>query len=322
MNLSEKQKYFFLLIAMGIMLLHERVHAEDTTSEKKGALDQDLFSYGCDRLIGKHIKPIVKDFSFGIKRLPGFDDALDAVGKISPIDVEMGFTVANIYLSRGEKIGNHASWMPYVSLSPDFEPLGDLKATYWSDITRRMPGTNHLEDDWILEYTVEIPDIIKIAGGDVEKAPYLLKKALDFCFTTGYWYYWYPPTKESTKEISWGINYHLPLNPTVTVYNDYVRGKGLWWEWGISQDFDLKLFTLSTFAIMGYNHRQWSVSSRLSMLYFGGSIPISIGSHMKIEPFLSYSKRLKRTFRLDEEGELVDITHDELYGGFNYVITF
>jgi len=142
---------------------------------------------------------------------------------------------------------------------------------------------------------------------------------LDFSFDTGYIYYKFPPQPDTkTQEVYFGIEYNLPLSPSFYVYQDWDRGRGLWYEWGISHDLDLKFFTLSTYAKMGYNHRQWGTTSALSTLDFGASIPIAVGSHMTVEPFLSYTKRLKATYTDDE----TDLTHDELYGGVNWSITF
>lgn len=321
MNLT--QKNIFLIIA-GIALA-SRVGigtAEETAAEKPGYLEPEIVGWWCNGVIGKHMGPGANYSPLGIKRIPGVDDALDNFTKISPIDVQAGFTLANMYLWRGQNLGGDTSWMPYVTISPDFEPLGDLCFTYWADATQHTQGTDHLEDDLVIQYCVESLDVLRLAGVDDKQMPYLLKKTVDFSFKTGYTYYWFPKIGDNSEEVYFGITYNLPLKPSITAYNDYRMGRGVWWEWGISQDFDLKLFTVCTFATLGYNHRQWGETSALSTFVFGGSIPISLGSHMTVAPFLSYSKRLKRTFFLDDEGNRADLTHDELYGGMNYSIAF
>ncbi|MBU1864620.1 MAG: hypothetical protein KKH94_13250 [Candidatus Omnitrophica bacterium] len=98
------------------------------------------------------------------------------------------------------------------------------------------------------------------------------------------------------------------------MYNDWNRGRGAWLAWGISQDVNIGVCTLSNYATLNYNHGQWGADSQFSTLDFGTSIPISIGKHMTIEPFISYTKEL------DDDG--ADMVNDELYGGFNWSINF
>ena len=281
-------------------------------------LEPEVIDNAFDACIGKTIESIVGSGRLGIERIDGYDDFLDRFSELSPFDFELGFTLANIYLWRGQTLGSDTSWMPYVTVSPDFEPLGDISFTYWVDITKDTPGKDDLEYDFVIDYTVSMLELACLIGFKKENAPYLLEKALDFSFSTGYIYYWFPPAGDDSYEMYWGVEYNLPFHPTMTIYNDFGDGSGVWLEWGVSQDFDLKLVTLSTFATLGYNHRQWGKTSALSVFQFGGSIPLSIGTHMTIEPFLSYSARLKKTF--DDDG--ANLTHDAWYGGFNFSIGF
>jgi hypothetical protein len=260
-----------------------------------------------------------KNIRLEIPQIPYFDSSLDKFDEVSPFDFELGFSLASAYIWRGQNVGSDTSFQPYVKVSPSFEPFGDLSFTFWTDITKDSPGTNDREHDYIVDYTFSVLEGAKLLGYSDESSPKLLTKMLDFNFDTGYTYYQFPP-KPATKsqEVYFGMTYNLPLSPSFYVYQDWDLGRGIWYEWKISHDFDLKYLTLSTYAKLGFNQRQWGTTSALSVLDFGGSIPIPGGSHMKISPFLSYSKRLKPTYTNDE----TDLVHDELYGGMNYSIVF
>ncbi|GEM_PF-2173458 len=309
--------FFFVLFTFFVFSRQAVYSAQETSPEPK-FLDPEIVDKWFNETVGKKFESVVGDAKIGIPYIPYHDDFYDNFGKISPFDFTLGFTLANIYLWRGQNLGSDTSWMPYVTVSPDFEPVGDLSFTYWADITQHVPGKDDLEYDFVVDYSLSVLDTLKKIGCSVDDMPYIGKKLLDFTFQTGYLYYWFPPVTDDSHEIYFGQSYNWPFHPYWKVYNDFDLGRGVWWETGISQDFDLKLFTVSTFASLGYNHRQWSESSALQTLFFGGSVPVPIGKHMTIEPFLSYSKRLKRTFT--EDG--TDLTHDEIYGGFNYTLSF
>lgn len=253
-------------------------------------------------------------------RIPVFDDALDTVTDVSPFDVEMGFTLANIYLWRGQLLGTDTSWQPYVTVSPDFEPLGDFSFTYWADVTQHEPAEdNNLEMDFIWDYTVGMNELLALFGYDPETADPILAAVLDFSFSTGYIYYYFPPSEDETHEVYWGISYeNLPLSPSMYIYNDFDDGSGVWIEWSVSHTFDLKYFELNLYSTLGYNHRQWGDTSTFSNILYGASIPVQLGSHMTVEPFLSYSQRLNETYTDDRDL----LVHDQWYGGFNYSISF
>lgn len=256
--------------------------------------------------------------AFGIEEIPGFDAALDKFDEISPIDFEIGFSLVSAYIWRGQNLGSDASFQPYVTASPSFEPLGDLSFTYWANITKNEPDRNEREFDYAVDYNFDMPELLALFGYDADETPYLLHKVFDFNFDTGYIYYDFPPNGGTkSQEVYFGVQYNLPLRPSFFIYNDWDRGRGLWLEWGISQDINLGVFTVATYATMGYNKSQWGESSALSTLDMGASIPIAIGKRMTIEPFLSYTKRLNPTYSGG-----ADLTHDELYGGFNWSLTF
>ena len=239
------------------------------------------------------------------------EGALNQVSEALPVGIEVGMSVASAYIWRGQNLGTDASFQPYVTLSPEFVP-GSLSFTIWADITKNEEDRNLREIDYAVDYSFGMLDVL---GLEAEGAA----KAADFSLSTGYIYYDFPPSGGTkSQEIYWGIDYNLPLSPSFYVYNDWDRGRGLWYEFGISQDIDLKVITLSTYATLGYNHKQWGTTSALSTLDMGVSVPLAIGEHVTIEPFLSYTKRLKSTYTDDG----ADLTHDELYGGMNFSFAF
>lgn len=301
-----------MCMVMGLMMMTLAGSAAYAQEAEVGMLEPEII----DGLLD--FSDVVSLPAIGIEEIPGLDAALDSFDEVCPLDFELGFTLASAYIWRGQNLGSDASFQPYVTVSPSFEPLGDLSFTYWADITKNEADRNEREFDYAVDYNFDILEALGKFGYSSDSAPYALTKVLDFNFDTGYIYYDFPPNGGSkSQEVYFGVAYNLPLHPSFTIYNDWDRGRGLWMEWGVSQDINLGLVTLATYATMGYNKSQWGESSALSTLDMGGSIPIAIGTHMTIEPFLSYTKRLNATYT----GES-DLTHDELYGGMNWSICF
>jgi hypothetical protein len=260
--------------------------------------------------VGEYDGPVL-----GLEEIPGIDSAFDKFDELSPIDFELGFTVASAYIWRGQELGSDASFQPYVTVSPSFEPLGDISFTYWADITKNSPDRNDLEHDFVLDYNFDMLDLLEIGGYNRDEEPYLATKLFDFNFDAGYIYYSFPPfggTK--SQEVYFGVSYNLPLHPSFYIYNDWDRGRGSWYQFGLSQDLDLGAFTLSTYANLGYNKGQWGADSQFSTLDMGISLPIPVGKHQTLSPFLSFTKEL------DDDG--ANLVNDRLYGGLNYSITF
>lgn len=254
-------------------------------------------------------------FKLAVPEIPVVDEALSSAEEALPLSFELGFSLASSYVWRGQNLGTDASFQPYVTISPEFVP-GSLSFTYWVDITKNEPDRNTREVDYAVDYSFDVSELVKAMGASEDS---LATKMASFSLSTGYIYYDFPPNGGSkSQEVYWGIDLALPLSPSFYVYNDWDRGRGLWYEFGISQDIDMKAFTLCTYANLGYNHKQWGTTSALSVLDFGASIPIDLGNHMTVEPFLSYAKRLKSTYTDDG----ADLTHDELYGGMNFSIAF
>ncbi len=289
-------------------------------------LDPEMVDHAFDDLIGRRIAPIVRDNKLAVQQVPYCDDALDQFGKYSPFDFELGFTLTSKYMWRGQDLTPpRACWQPYVRVSPDFEPIGNFCFTYWTNIASGYP-TDDTEHDFYLDYNLDMLDLLKTVGVKKDTMPYLVRKALDFNLAAGWGYFFYPPSGACTDEVYGTVTYNWPFHPYVFFTNDYRLGNGVWCETGISESFDLKLFILNYYTKIGYNHRQWSVSSKLQTLELGFSMPLPLGKHMKIEPFLAYSKRLNKTYytTANEDGssDWHIRTRDNFFGGFKYVINF
>ncbi len=218
-------------------------------------------------------------------------------------DFELGFTFASAYIWRGQNFGTDASWQPYVTVSPKCIPegFGDISFTCWANVTKNNPGENHNETDFSIDYELDIEEY----GS----------------FSAGYIYYDFPHVEDDdadeSQEIYFGVALPVLLNPSFTWYHDFDAGSGEWLEFGLSHDFDVIGVSVSTYATLSYVDGQWGAGSGFSTLDFGASLPIPLGMHMTIEPYVSYTKRLEDTYSGG-----VNLIHDELYGGFNWSITF
>ncbi|MBU1864619.1 MAG: hypothetical protein KKH94_13245 [Candidatus Omnitrophica bacterium] len=136
----------------------------------------------------------------GVEELPVLDAALDTFDELSPIDFELGFTLANAYIWRGQTLGGDASFQPYVTVSPSFEPIGDLSFTFWADITKDESGENQREYDFVVDYNFDVLDLLSGIGYSEDDAPHVLTKLLDFNFDTGYIYYKFPPQPDTKSQ--------------------------------------------------------------------------------------------------------------------------
>lgn len=316
------RRSLIVLVVLSLLNFAGNLMADETKPAKARFLDPEIVDNACYNCVGKAVGKCTANTKLGISEIPYWDAALDKFGKVSPLYFELGFTLASKYMWRGQTLGNDISWQPYVKSGHDFGALGNPSFTYWVNITNDYKGGNgkdNSEYDFIFDYNVDVLKMFRLVGLDGDKLPYLLKKSIDINFDTGYIYYYFPPYHTDTKEVYWKIGYNWPLHPYMLIINDIDAGRGIWYEWGVCQDIDLSLFKVCTYAKLGYNKNQWISGSALQTLDFGGSIPFPIGKHMTIKPFLSYSKRLHRTY---PEGSEDVITHDELYGGFSYSVNF
>jgi hypothetical protein len=299
-----------VMLTVFLVMVVSPVSALDEAAEvsQPGFLDPEILDGFFS--ISEYDGPVI-----GIEEVPVIDEVLSAFDEVSPVYFELGFSVASAYIWRGQNLGSDASFQPYVTAGIDAIPAIDFSFTYWTDITKNSPDRNQREVDYALDFNINILEGLELFGYDTQENPYLLTKLFDFTFDTGYIYYDFPPDGGSkSQEVYFGVEYNLPLSPSFFIYNDWDRGRGAWLEWGISQDIDLGLFTLATYATLGYNKGQWGADSQFSTLDFGGSIPIALGKHTTIEPFISFTKEL------DDDG--AGLVNDELYGGMNFSIAF
>jgi len=253
--------------------------------------------------------------TLGIEEVPGIDNVLDAIDEALPVYFDIGFSVVTAYIWRGQNLGSDASFQPYVTAGIDAIPAIDFSFTYWADITKNEPDRNLREVDYATDFNINILEALELIGYEPNDNPYLANKLFDFTFDTGYIYYDFPPNGGSkSQEVYFGVEYNLPLSPSFFIYNDWDRGRGAWLEWGIAQDLDLGAFTVCTYATLGYSKGQWGADEQFSTLDLGASIPISLGKHTTIEPFISFTKEL--------EDDGAGLVNDELYGGMNFSIAF
>lgn len=330
-------------VLMGEKDGHTIIVSEPGSQTETRFLDPLVIDESFERYVGKYCASAVGNKRLAISKIPGYDDALDEFGRVSPVSFELGFALVSKYIWRGQNLGDRANWQPYVKAGTKFLPLGAASFTYWVDFLKdgneEIPDSPvDIEHDFYFDYNFDFLAAAKQAGINYEAMPYLFRKAVDINFAIGIWRYWYPTSLTSTNELYGTVTYNWPFHPFVTLVNDFSANTGMWLETGISQNFDLKVFTVSFYSKLGYNDRQYCSSSKLQTLEFGFSLPIPLGTHMKIEPFISYSKRLNKTYfyteveqtEIDADGNEITatvqqgniLTGDEFFGGFKYAINF
>ncbi len=307
--------------------------AGPASDEKLCFLDPKVVDKAFDNYVGKHIAAAVGGNKLAVEKIPVMDDALDEFGKVSPVGFETGMTLASKYVWRGQNLGSRACLQPYAKAATKFLPLGTFSFTWWGNY---MPDgvsegtTVDTEHDLTWDYNFDFLALLKLGGIDASGWPCPLGKLLDLNYATGFIYYDFPPSKSYSREYYNIITMSWPLHPYIGLYNDFGAGNGIWIDMGISQPWDLKLFTVNSYLKFGYNKNQWCRSSKLQTMEYGFSLPIPIGKHIKIEPFLSHSVRLNKTYFYtqvdDGNGNTVEqgnvLTQNEFFGGFKYSINF
>ena len=155
-----------------------------------------------------------------------------AVSADDGIDFEVTADFFSKYIWRGQNLDDDPVFQPGLSAS-----YKGLTAAIWGNLEMTNINGNSgdfSEVDYSLDYSGAIPGI----------------KGIGYC--VGVIYYDFPGTTvKDTTEIYWGLNFDLPLNPSITVYHDVDEAEGSYISLAASHSIE-KIIELSPEIPLGY----------------------------------------------------------------------
>jgi len=212
---------------------------------------------------------------------------------LSKLSVGTDHAFLSRYVWRGLTATNDPVWQPDVWVSYDgftFNVWGNYELTDVNNNENRFT-----EFDYTLDYSWDFKDVSFSAGGIV---------------------YTFPHVKDSTTaEAYLGASYDTILQPSLTVYYDFVQADGFYASLGVGHSFDLMdnalykvdsdIFSasLDLSANMGWASKNWNNfyygadHSTFVDLLVGASLPIGITDYVTVSPSASYSTVTDGTLR-------------------------
>jgi len=194
------------------------------------------------------------------------------------------------YIWRGQDLDDDPVFQPGITAS-----YGGLTAGIWGSLETTNYTDNagdFTEVDYSLDYSADIPGIEGVG------------------FSVGVIYYDFPNTEFSdTTELYWGLNFDLPLIPSITVYHDVDEADGTYASFAIGHSFE-KICELAPDTPAGmeiaasfgwgnsnYNNYYWGVDScKANDLTMSVAFPFAING-WTISPSLNYVTLLDSAIR-------------------------
>jgi len=213
-----------------------------------------------------------------------------AVSADDGIDFEVTADFFSKYIWRGQNLDDDPVFQTGISAS-----YKGLTASIWGNLELTNINGNSgdfSEVDYSLDYSGAIPSI----------------KGVGYC--TGIIYYDFPGTTvKDTTEIYWGLNFDLPLSPSITVYHDVDEVEGSYVSLAFGHSIE-KIAELGPDLPVGmeigaslgwgsgsYNEYYWGTEqSKLNDLAFSVSFPIEIAD-WAVAPSLNYITLLSNDIR-------------------------
>jgi hypothetical protein len=194
------------------------------------------------------------------------------------------------YIWRGQNLNDDPVFQPGLSMS-----YGNLTAGIWGnmDLTNiNSDSGDFSEIDCSLDYSSAFPGIEKVG------------------YSIGVIYYDFPGTTiKDTTEVYWGLDFDLPLNPSIIVYHDLDETEGSYVslafghsieriaELGPDTPVAMEIGTSLGWGSGSYNKYYWGINqSKMQDLAFSVSLPIEIAG-WTLSPSLNYITLLSDDIR-------------------------
>jgi len=196
------------------------------------------------------------------------------------------------YIWRGQNLSDDPVFQPGLSVS-----YKGLTAGVWGSLETTSINNNSdefTECDYSLDYSGDFPGIKGVG------------------YSVGLINYHFPSVVGDTTEFYWGLNFDLPLSPSITVYHDIDEVKGTYASFGLSHSID-KIAELTPDTPVGmeisaslgyggsaYNESYWGVKKdKLNDLAISVSFPTEIAG-WTLSPSLNYVTLLSNTIRASD----------------------
>lgn len=207
---------------------------------------------------------------------------------------EIGFEVTadffSKYIWRGQNLDDDYVFQPGISTS-----YGNLTASIWGNLELTNINGNSgdfSELDYSLDYSAAIPGIKGVG------------------YSIGVIYYDFPGTTiKDTTEFYWGLNFDLPLSPSITFYHDVDEAEGTYASFGIGHSVEriaelgpdmpvgMEISASLGWGSGSYNKYYWGIDqSKLNDLSFSVSFPVEIAG-WTFAPSLNYVTLLSDDIR-------------------------
>jgi len=205
------------------------------------------------------------------------------------IDFEITADYFSKYIWRGQNLSDDPVFQP--GLSAGYK---GLTAAIWGNLETTSINNNSgefTEWDYSLDYSGELPGIKGIG------------------YSIGLINYHFPSVVGDTTEFYWGLNFDLPLSPSITVYHDVDEAEGSYISLAFGHSLE-KVAELGPDLPVGmeigaslgwgsgsYNKYYWGTDqSKLNDLAFSVSFPIEIAG-WTVAPSLNYITLLSDDIR-------------------------
>lgn len=206
------------------------------------------------------------------------------------IKFELAVDYLSKYIWRGQNYNDDPVLQPSISVS-----YRDLTATIWGsfDLTNYTGNSGDFyELDYSLDYSAAMPGMEGVE------------------YSVGIIYYDYPgSTIKDTTELYWGLNFDLPLSPSVTFYHDIDEAEGTYISLAVGHSIE-KIAELGSGLPVGmeigaslgwgsgsYNNYYWGTDqSKMQDLTLSVSFPMEIGG-WTLAPSLNYVTLLSDDIR-------------------------
>jgi len=208
------------------------------------------------------------------------------------IDFEITADYFGKYIWRGQNLSDDPVFQPGLSAS-----YKGLTAAIWGSLETTSINDNSgefTEWDYSLDYSGDFPELKGVG------------------YSVGLINYHFPSVAGDTTEFYWGLNFDLPLSPSITVYHDIDEVKGTYASFGLSHSVDkiaeltpdmpvgMEISASLGFGGSSYNESYWGVKKdKLNDLAISISFPTEIAG-WTLSPSLNYVTLLSDSIRASD----------------------
>ena len=210
----------------------------------------------------------------------------------SELDFELTVDYVSKYIWRGQNISDDPVFQPGLGAS-----YKGLTAAIWGNLETTSINNNSgefTEWDYSLDYSGDFPGLKGVG------------------YSVGLINYHFPSVVGDTTEFYWGLNFDLPLSPSITVYHDIDQVKGTYASLGLSHSIDkvaelapdmpvgMEISASLGFGGSSYNESYWGAKKdKLNDLAISVSLPTEIAG-WTVAPSLNYVTLVSDSIRASD----------------------